>query len=478
MTTAIALGLPFLGALPIWIAGNKTQQKNTVELFRRGEIVAFALTEEDHGSDIMANEVVAKFCNNGWELSGRKWCVNFATLSHAVSILCRTHDKGGPLGFSVFLLDKSAVKSGFSPTPKLPTLGVRGLDISGFSLDKVFLSKDALVGKEKQGLEITYKILQVSRTLCASFSNGTADTALRLALSFSLKRDLYHKAVYEIPVVKQRLGEQFTQLLIADCIGLTIARAGSVMPEKLSFWSAIIKFLIPKMTEEIVEECGIILGARAYLRTTEWAIFQKIRRDIKVVGLFDGSSQVNLSLIAASLLPQARMRGSCPSNQLIQLEQIFNLKKVCPKFCIKRLGLFMHEEDNILAGLRILKSEKITPLIIAIHNEIARLDEQIMHLQEQKQFDPRSLTAFRLAEQYCWVFAASCCLHFWHFNQEILCKEFLDLEWIQLAIQLILNKLQAHSRIDTRLQESMAKKLHLFYQQHKMFSVLSNQIPD
>lgn len=477
LTTAIALSLSFLGALPIWIAGNSTQQQKIVGFFRRGDIVAFALTEEDHGSDIMANEIVAKSQQDGWELSGKKWCVNFATLGHAVSILCRTHDKGGPLGFSVFLLDKSLVASGFSPTPKLPTLGVRGLDISGFSLDKVCLSQDALVGKEKHGLEVTYKLLQVSRTLCASFSTGAADTALRLAMNFSLQRHLYGKTAYEIPVVK-RLGEQFTLLLIADCIGYVIARAGSVLPQKLSFWSAIIKFLIPKMTEDIVEECGLVLGARAYLRTTEWAMFQKIRRDIKVVGLFDGSSQVNLSLIASSLLSQTRMRGTCPSNQLAQLEPIFDLKKDCPIFNITDLSLFIHEEDNILAGVSVLKSEQISPLIIAIRHEIDKLDQQIMHLQEQKQLEPRSLTAFRLAEQYCWAFAASCCLQFWHFNQEILCSELLDLDWVHLAIQLILNKLHANLQVDTRLQESMAKKLNIFYQQHKLFSVLPTQIPD
>ncbi|KTD08963.1 acyl-CoA dehydrogenase [Legionella gratiana] len=478
LTTAIAVNLSFLGALPLWLAGTIKQQQKIVALFRRGDIVAFALTEEEHGSDIMANEVVAKVHHDGWQLSGKKWCVNFATQGHAASILCRTHDRGGPLGFSVFLLDKSAVASGFTPTSKLPTLGVRGLDISGFSLDNVFLSQDALVGNEKQGLEITYKILQVSRTLCASFSTGAADTALRLTLAFSLKRHLYNKPAYEIPVVKHRLGEQFTQLLIADCMGLVIARAGSVMPQKLSFWSAIIKFLIPKMTEDIVEECGLVLGARAYLRTTEWAMFQKIRRDIKVVGLFDGSSQVNLSLIAANLLSQARLRGSCPSNQLMQLEDIFDLKKSCPLFNITDLSLSLHEEDNILAGLSILKSEQIDPLIIAIRHEIDRLDQQIMHLQKQKQLEPRSLIAFRLAEHYCWVFAASCCLHFWHFNQKILCKEHLDLDWIQLAIQLILSKLHANSNIDTKLQESMAKKLSIFYRQSKLFSVLPTQIPD
>ena len=184
--------------------------------------------------------------------------------------------------------------------------------------------------------------------------------------------------------MKQRLGEQFTRLLIADCTALSVARACSVIPEKLSLWSAIIKFFIPKITEEIVEECGLVLGARAYLRTTEWAIFQKIRRDVKVIGLFDGSSQVNLSLIAGSLLPQAGMRGENSSSQLTKLEQIFNLKNTCSSLAVDRLGLFTHGEDDILAGLVQLKSNQIDPLISAIRDELGKLDKQVKHLHEQK----------------------------------------------------------------------------------------------
>ncbi|HHT0594117.1 TPA: acyl-CoA dehydrogenase [Legionella anisa] len=478
LTTGIALGLSFLGSLPLWIAGNERQKKDLAESLRRSEITACALTEEEHGSDIMANDVVAQPCKNGWELSGRKWCINFATQGQSVTLLCRTHDRGGPLGFSVFFLDKSVIQSGFMPTPKLPTLGVRGLDISGFFLDKVFLSHDALIGGEKRGLEIIYKTLQVSRTLCASFSVGAADTALRLTLSFSLQRQLYGKTAFEIPVVKQRLGEQFTQLLIADCTAIAVARAASVIPEKLSFWSAIIKFLIPKITEGIVEECSTLMGARAYLRTTEWAMLQKIRRDIPVVGLFDGSSQVNLSVIAGSLVPQTRIRGDCSPSQLQKLEDIFNLNCVCPELSLDRLGLFTLTEDDILAGLSILKSKQISPLIKAIRSELRHLDGQVIALQEQKQFDPRSLTAFRLAEHYCWIFAASCCVHFWYHNQKLMARESLGLDWLNLAIQFILNKLNGRVNIEPKLQESMAKRLVLFYEQNKMFSMVPIKIHD
>jgi hypothetical protein len=338
------------------------------------------------------------------------------------------------------------------------------------------VDKEALIGKAQRGLDITYKVFQISRTLCACLSLGGADTALRLALSFSLERHLYGKKAYEIPAVKQRLGELFVRLLIADCTSLAVIRACSLMPEKMSFWSAIIKFLIPEITEDIVEQCTIIVGARAYLRTTEWATLQKIRRDIQVVGLFDGSSQVNLALIAGNLLPQAGMRGTKSSQDLKKLAQIFNVNQDCSDLDVEQLRLFTHEEDDILAGLSEIKSESVAHLVALIREEIVRLDQQLMHLKEHKLFDPRGLAAFRLAEQYCWIFAASCCLQFWFYNLDSPGEELKSTMWLNLAIQLILDKLHANYPIDAALQEVMAESLYTYYQQNKMFSVIPTKI--
>ncbi len=478
ITVAIVLGLAFFSALPLWIAGTDEQKAEFAKRLLKGEIGALALTEEEHGSDLTANEVVAKPVDSGWELNGKKWCINFGTAGDSVTVLCRTHEKGGLLGFGLFFIDKSLVSKGYTPIPKLPTHGVRGLDISGFVLDKLHVPSNALIGTAKRGLEITYKVFQISRTLCASLSVGGADTALRLALSFSLERQLYGKSAYEIPAVKQRLGDLFAQILIADCTALSVLRAATVFPEKMSFWSAIIKFLIPKLCDDLVEQCGIIMGARGFLRTTQWAVFQKIRRDMQVVGLFDGSTQINLSLIAGNLLPQVRMRRTNSLTDPSKLEHMFNLDFSCPFFEEDKMSLFTHEEDDVFAGLAQLNCEPINHLVDTVRIEIKQLDQQISQLKDEKLFDPRGLAAFRLAEHYCWLFAASCCLLFWHHNQTTLSSELKQTDWLNLAVQLILNKLDSTRLIDKNLQENVAAQLCSYHQQNKLFAVISSKIAE
>ena len=69
-------------------------------------------------------------------------------------------------------------------------------------------------------------------------------------------------------------------------------------------------------------------------------------------------------------------------------------KKICPTLAMNRLGLFTHTEDDILAGLAVLKSKQIKPLVDLVRAELDRLDKQVVHLKEQKHFDPVSCLLF------------------------------------------------------------------------------------
>ena len=76
---------------------------------------------------------------------------------------------------------------------RLPTVGMRGLDISGIGFNNAEIHKDALIGEEGQGLELGLKTLQVTRAYCSSFSLGAGDTMLRIATEFAIERELYNK---------------------------------------------------------------------------------------------------------------------------------------------------------------------------------------------------------------------------------------------------------------------------------------------
>ncbi len=189
LTAAVALGQSFLGSVAVWIAGTDAQRAGMSELLRRNGQAALALTEEAHGSDILATEVSAERTPTGFVLRGEKWLINNATRGEVLSVFARTDGAGGLGGFSLFLVDKRKLPAGsFAPLPKKKTHGIRGADISGIRFRNAPLGPEALVGSFGGGTELVMKGLQITRAGCAGFSLGAGDTALRLALDFAAAR--------------------------------------------------------------------------------------------------------------------------------------------------------------------------------------------------------------------------------------------------------------------------------------------------
>src|SRR4029077_18568332 len=121
-------------------------------------LVAVAVTEPDHGSDVAEIQCRAtRLSDGGWEINGTKlWCT-FAGRSELLMVLCRTAD-AGHRGLSVFIVEKPSFPGhefeyrypggGHLRGRAIPTIGYRGMHTFELSFDGVRLPADALVGGE------------------------------------------------------------------------------------------------------------------------------------------------------------------------------------------------------------------------------------------------------------------------------------------------------------------------------------------
>ncbi|NEE50642.1 acyl-CoA dehydrogenase, partial [Streptomyces sp. SID8455] len=86
--------------------------------------------------------------------------------------------------------------------------------------------------------------------------------------------------IYQLPVIRRHLVHAHVDLLIAECTALPVARSLSIVPSRLSLWSSVVKYLVPTLGEEVVQEAARVLGARSYLREgVASGAFQKLQRD-------------------------------------------------------------------------------------------------------------------------------------------------------------------------------------------------------
>jgi len=204
LTATIAIGANLLASIPVWLRGTSEQRRTVAGLLRAGDFLAFALSEGEHGADILAGEVVARRGSDGWSIDGSKWLINNA--GHASGATVTTRTGSGIRGLTLFLLSRSAADGRqWSPLPKISTHGLRGSAFGGLAFSGVAAQDTDVIGRPGQGLEILLHTLQVSRVLVASFALGGLDTCLGAAVSFARDRRLYGSAMIELEPVARKL---------------------------------------------------------------------------------------------------------------------------------------------------------------------------------------------------------------------------------------------------------------------------------
>lgn len=506
LTVAIGHGKTYLGSVGVWVGEDSLKQYKLAKIIKERKQVALGLTEKDHGSDISASDMIAEEVEEGYLLSGEKWLINNATRSQAMTIFAKTDPQAGPRSFSVFLVEKEMLDpSSYQHLNKIKTHGIRGADISGIRFDRCLVPKAAVVGKLGAGLEATLKGLQITRTLCASLSLGAADTALRITLDFACSRQLYGDRAFAIPVVQQQLIHAFLDIMICDCVAISAARSIHVVPEQMSVWSAVVKYFVPTTVENLIHDLARVLGARYYLREAHWdGIFQKMMRDNAIVGLFDGSTAVNLYAITLSQKHFAKYRKRLESNQTNilhnDLEDIYSLTQDLPNADLSKLELFNQGYNctiqgigHILTKLESLSSRQENNL--GIVNIAIAYVKKIISLIDKLNTNLNALTPlkpykeipeiFDYAKHYCTIHAAISCINMWLYNQHDISSFFSKGEWLPLCLERILGSSicfeelsEMHTDINLwpSYKQNLSHELLDLYKQNKQFSIIPVQL--
>ncbi|MGA9768390.1 MAG: acyl-CoA dehydrogenase family protein, partial [Blastocatellia bacterium] len=90
LTVVVAHAKTYLGSIGVWLSGSDQQKQRLAQIIKEGGQVALALTEKEHGSDLLATEVTATKTAGGYILSGEKWLINNATRCAAFTLFART----------------------------------------------------------------------------------------------------------------------------------------------------------------------------------------------------------------------------------------------------------------------------------------------------------------------------------------------------------------------------------------------------
>ncbi|GGV61861.1 acyl-CoA dehydrogenase [Streptomyces longisporoflavus] len=512
LTTAIGHGKTYLGGVCVWVAGGAEQAERLGADIRAGVPVSLGLTERAHGSDLLACEVNGRPAGtpddsdgddnddrDGWLVSGEKWLINNATRGSLVSLLTRTDPAGGPRGFSVLLVDKRELdEATYRHLPKVDTHGIRGADISGIFFDGARVPRGALVGAEGAGIETVIKALQLTRTMCAALSLGAGDHGLRIALDFAEERELYGRRLIELPKARRTLGAAAADVLLHEALALVASRAVHTQTAEMSLTAAVTKYLLPSGTEGVLTELTRLLGARAFLKDVyAHGRFQKLDRDHRIVGLFDGNTLVNLNSVVNQFrsLVRGHRRGTGDTAGAAAAQ---DLGAALPPLDPGRLSVVARRGSGIIAGLpgdvaeltrRAQSRPGLWPAVAAARRLLAVTDtvhaEMEIHQDVVTDVTP---AAFETARRYTLCYAGAAVLGLWTANADRFAEGptaalWRDALWLRAALDRVLTGLGEGDSPGTaddsepETYEALLAELRSARAQGRLFSLLEQREP-
>lgn len=285
----------------VWAAGSPRQRHDLAELLLGGGRATILHHELAHANAILRDEFTARPApDGGLRLHGRKDLIINASRADAQIVYARTDSARGPRSHSVFLLDPARAEPGsMRHLPRVETAGMRGALFSGLEFHGRSLPDDALVGRTGEGVVLALRTFQVNRSVICGVVTAAADTVLHSAVRAATTGR-------SGPVARRwhtPLTGVFADLLTCDSMATVALRALGLLPDRAHVLAAAVKYIVPDLLRENLEELATVLGARGYEHgSPEYGALDKLVRDLPVAGL----GHAGTAACQAVIVPQLR----------------------------------------------------------------------------------------------------------------------------------------------------------------------------
>ncbi len=295
---ALAFAATALGTYPIILYGSEEQKKKYLPAIASGKkLAAFAITEAEAGSDVGSIRTTARKEGNYYVLNGTKQWITNGGEAEVYTIIAMTDKTKGARGASAFIVEKGT--PGFEFGKKEDKMGIRGSATRELVFTDCKIPKENILVREGMGFIVAMKTFDNSRPGVAAQALGIAQGAFDLALKYSHERRQFGQSISSFQGIQFMLADMATQIEAARALVISAARMVDSGAKDIAGVSAMAKLYASDVAMKVTVDCVQIYGGYGYMK--DYPV-EKYMRDAKITQIYEGTNQIQRSVIAASLI--------------------------------------------------------------------------------------------------------------------------------------------------------------------------------
>lgn len=282
---------------PLLKFATEPQKQQWLRPLARGEkLGCFMLSEPNAGSDAAAQKTRAVKDGDGYVIQGVKnWITNGPQADTGI-LFTMTEPEKGNHGITAFIVDMHG--EGVTRGPKDDKLGIRASHSCQIFFTDHRVGADQVLGEPGKGFKVAMSTLDCGRIGIAAQALGIARAAFEAAAEYAGDRQTFGKRIIDHQAIGFMLADMLMEI---DAARLLTLRAAWMKSRKLNHTreSAMAKLFASETANKVAKNALQIFGGNGYV--TEYPA-ERHFRDAKITEIYEGTSEIQRLVIAASLL--------------------------------------------------------------------------------------------------------------------------------------------------------------------------------
>ena len=288
-----------IGITALMKYGTEEQKAKYLPGMCQGELMAFALTEPDAGTDAAGVKTTAVRKGDKFILNGQKTFISMAghCENYIVIAITGVENVNGreKKEYTAFLVNKDT--PGFTVAKPYHKLGMKSFTTADLFFDDVEVPVENMLSKQGAGLKVALGCLDSGRISIATQALGMAQGAIDETVAYVNQRKQFNKTIASFQNTQFKLAELQTKV---DAARLLIWHAAKLKDagEDYGTPAAMAKYYCADVANETTRQCVQLFGG--YGLVDDFPI-ERFFRDAKFTEIYEGTSEAQKMVIARAM---------------------------------------------------------------------------------------------------------------------------------------------------------------------------------